>query len=282
MALQWYNSIEISETSENKAGLTIEGPEATEDIPRDRSNLTLRAVERVFSLAGVQMPPLWIRVTVTTPLARGLGSSASAIVGGMAAANAFLGNPLGREQLVAEMINMEGHPDNVVACFFGGLTASLVTNSDVYVRKYYPAETLRCVLVIPDYQLATAKSRRVLPRTLPIKDAIFNMARIPFVIDKICSGDVSGLDVIMDDRLHQPHRRKLIPEYDVVESVAMGAGAAAVCLSGSGPTMLALTEEAKAENVATSLREALQRLGRNFSLHVVAPDSLGVRQAEEN
>jgi homoserine kinase len=200
----------------------------------------------------------------------------------MAAANAFLGNPLGREQLVAEMINMEGHPDNVVACFFGGLTASLVTNSDVYVRKYYPAETLRCVLVIPDYQLATAKSRRVLPRTLPMKDAIFNMARIPFVIDKICSGDVSGLDVIMDDRLHQPHRRKLIPEYDVVESVAMGAGAAAVCLSGSGPTMLAITEEAKAENVATSLREALQRLGRNFSLHVVAPDSLGVRQAEEN
>lgn len=277
MALQWYNGIELAETDEREAGLFIQGAEATEDLPRGQDNLAWKAIRRVFYLADRPMPPLSICLIIDAPLARGLGSSASAIVGGMTAANELLGRPLPPEQLVAEMIALEGHPDNVVACYYGGLTASLVADCDIYVRKYEPAENLRCVLVVPDYQLATSKARKILPKSVPVKNAVFNLARIPFVIDKLCSGDLKGLDVIMDDRLHQPYRRKLIPEYDVVEGEAMNAGAAAVCLSGSGPTILAWTDVQKASEVAAAVERGLERFGRQFLVRIVAPDNHGVK-----
>ncbi|MCX7625495.1 MAG: homoserine kinase [Candidatus Sumerlaeaceae bacterium] len=281
LALQWYNSIEVSELPDGDSEVIVEGRAAPDDLPRGSENLTWRAISRVFALANEPIPPLRVRITIEAPIARGLGSSASAIVGGMAAANLLLGNRIPQDQLVAEMISMEGHPDNIVACFFGGLTASLVTESEVYVRKYFPAENLRCVLVVPDYQLSTARARKVLPRSIPVRDAVFNLARIPFLIDKLCSGDLSGLAVIMDDRLHQPHRRKLIAEYDVVESEAMRAGACAVCISGSGPTMLALATAENATYVAQEVRRTLTQIGKDFLIHVVAPDADGI-QADDN
>ncbi|MGB9691422.1 MAG: homoserine kinase [Candidatus Sumerlaeaceae bacterium] len=280
LALQWYNFVEVTEQTSDEPTLVIDGQEAPEDLPRSAENLVWRAFAHVFHLVATAVPPLTMRVTIGTPIARGLGSSAAAIVGGMAAANFFLGKPLSPDQLVAEMIAMEGHPDNVVACYYGGLTASLVTDSEVYVRKYYPAESLRCVLIVPDYHLSTANARQVLPRRVSMKDAVFNMARIPFVIDKLCTGDVSGLDVIMDDRLHQPHRRKLIAEYDLIESEAMRAGAAAVCLSGSGPTLLAVTERERAAKVADAVKKMLIEIGKAFRVQIVAPDSHGVHCEE--
>lgn len=282
LALQWYNSIEISECTDGETEILVEGQAAPDDLPRGAENLTWRAITRVFALANEHLRPLRVKITIEAPIARGLGSSASAIVGGMAAANMLLGNRIPQDQLVAEMISMEGHPDNVVACFFGGLTASLVTESEVYVRKYFPAENLRCILVVPDYQLSTARARKVLPRSIPVRDAVFNLARIPFLIDKLCSGDLSGLSVIMDDRLHQPHRRKLIAEYDVVESEAMRAGASAVCISGSGPTMLVLATAENASSVAQEIGKTLVEIGKDFLIHVVAPDAEGVRAEGSN
>ncbi len=281
LALQWYNYIEIAEQDGNEPAFIIAGREAPDDLPTGPENLTWQAIARVFRLANTPMPSVTVRVTIETPIARGLGSSASAIVGGMAAANEFLGNPVPSDQLVAEMIAMEGHPDNVVACYYGGLTASLVTDSEVYVRKYDPAESLRCVLIVPDYRLSTSSARKVLPSRIPVKDAVFNLARIPFVIDKLCTGDVSGLDVIMDDRLHQPHRRKLIAEYDLIEAEAMRAGAAAVCLSGSGPTLLAIADAERADVVADSVQRMLNDVGKRFLVQIVAPDAQGVCVEDE-
>jgi homoserine kinase len=280
LALQWYNWVEVAEHTADQHEILIEGRGASEDLPRGADNLVWRAMMRVFELARADVPPLRVRIGIETPVARGLGSSASAIVGGMAAANLFLRNPIASQQLMTEMTALEGHPDNVAACYFGGLTASLVCEGEVYVRKYHPAGNLRCVLVVPDYQLSTARARKVLPRSIPVRDAVFNLARIPFVIDKLSTGDVAGLDIIMDDRLHQPHRRKLIPEYDVIESEAMRAGAAAVCISGSGPTVLAISEAANAADVAESVRRSLQGIGKDFTVQVVAPDSEGVKEIE--
>jgi homoserine kinase len=281
LALQWYNAIELTQLGAGESEIIVDGPAAPDDLPCNEDNLTWRAIVRVFQLLKEPVPPLRVRITIEAPIARGLGSSASAIVGGMAAANLLLGNRIPSDQLVAEMIAMEGHPDNVVACYFGGLTASLVTDSEVYVRKYYPAETLRCILVVPDYRVSTASARKVLPRKISVSDAVFNLARIPFLIDKLCSGDVAGLDVIMDDRLHQPHRRKLIAEYDLIESEALRAGAAAVCISGSGPTILVLATLDRAQPIAHEIENVLRQIGKNFVVQVVAPDSEGVQPVTE-
>ncbi len=279
LALQWYNIVELQEPADETTSILIEGAGASEDLPQTEDNLTFRAIKRVFELAGAAIPPLRLRLVIEPPIARGLGSSASAIVGGMLAANIFLNHAVAPEQLVAEMIAMEGHPDNIVACYFGGLTASLVHGSDVFVRKYYPAPSIRCILVVPDYPLSTAQARKVLPRRVSTADAVFNLSRIPFVIDKLCSGELVGLDIFMEDRLHQPHRRKLIPEYDIVEAEALQAGAAAVCLSGSGPTILAIANEREAAQIAANVSQALTDLGRRCLVRVVAPDLDGAQEA---
>jgi homoserine kinase len=276
MALQLYNEVDLSGDGDWPLSVHVSGNAATEDIPRDDRNLVCRAADRVFQLAGTRPACLTLSVLINAPLARGLGSSASAIVGGMTAANALLGYPVDADTLLNEMIAMEGHPDNVVACMHGGLTASLMFDSKVVYQKHVPAPNVKCVLLIPDYQLATAKARQALPRSIPVRDAIFNLSRIPFVIGSLTSGNLSNLDAIMDDRIHQPYRKILIREYEIVESEAVKAGAAAVCLSGAGPAMLAICDATRTESVAEAMRGVLDAIGTGCRTLVVSPDHTGI------
>ncbi|MCX7964938.1 MAG: homoserine kinase [Candidatus Sumerlaea chitinivorans] len=279
MALQLYNEFVLSIGGDTPLEVNVQG-EDTEGIPLDGNNLVCRAMGRIFQIAGVEPEAMRLDITLHTPLARGLGSSASAIVGGMGVANAILGYPLSEEELLAEMIEMEGHPDNVVACFYGGLTASLVAEGKVIVRRYEPAETLRCVLVIPDYPIPTREARRVLPRKIAIRDAVFNISRIPFLLDMLRTGDLRLLDIVMDDRVHQPYRRSLIPDYDVIEAEAKRVGGAAVCISGAGPTLLIITDDASGQEVRAALEKALLPLPRKYSVQLVAPDLSGMTELE--
>lgn len=270
MALSIYNYVTISQVDGAPLAISASGSAATPDIPVDESNLVYRAVAQVLQLAGKSAAGINLQLQLESPLARGLGSSASAIVGGMFAANEFLGRPLTQEQLAMEVSRMEGHPDNVIPCLTGGLTASIALEDKVLSEKTRPASNLRCVLFIPDYELETAKARGVMPSQVSMKDAVFNGSRIPFVLSRLASGDLQDLADIMDDRLHQPYRIPLIKGYDDVRAAALKAGAGAVCISGAGPTILAICTDNTAEAVAAAGTAALVA-------HQVAPETRIVR-----
>ena len=275
MALKIYNEVEMSRTEGEGYQLSVEGLPDSDHVPRDEHNLVFRAARKVFEMAGTPPGALNMKIRVNTPLARGLGSSASAIVGGMTAANELLGKPFDDQKLVYEMVAMERHPDNVVSAYYGGLTASLVLDNRIMHRKYLPAANVACVLLIPGYELSTSRARQAIPKNVPFRDAAFNLARIPFLIDKLTTGDLSGMGAIMDDRLHQPYRKPLIRDYDVLADEAESAGAAAVCLSGAGPTMLALCDVKNADNVAAAMRRVLDSIGIPCRVVVTSPDTEG-------
>ena len=276
LALMLYNHVTVRTGHADVLTINVTGAAGTSQIARDNHNLVYRAVRRVFDLAGMPLPNLAMDLEVNAPLARGLGSSASAIVGGMAAANALLPAPLPEHQLIREMVRMEGHPDNVMACYAGGLVASLLADDRVFFEKHVPAPNIRCVLVIPGYELATNRARQAIPRRIPLADAVFNMARVPHVITRLCSGRLDNLSVLMDDRLHQPYRQPLVRGFDVIASEAERSGAAAVCLSGAGPTMLAICEQEQTAALTQRLADATGAIGIQAQVVATAPDLTGV------
>lgn len=274
MALSVYNTVSLEET---KGGLEIRvsGDVPHDSVPLDQSNLVYRAINSVFDVAGRKHAGLTIGLELNAPLARGMGSSASAIVGGMMAANEVLGRPLTPAALLARMVAMEGHPDNIVPAVVGGLTASLQLEGEVMYQRIKPSSTIRCILLIPDYELSTARARQAIPKSIPLKDAVFNLARIPFILSSLESGDLTNLSSFMDDRLHQPYRRELIRGYDAVEAAALNAGAAAVCISGAGPTILAIAEADCAAKIAEVMQACLVALETKSNCIVIEPDLQG-------
>lgn len=276
MAVKLYNHIEMHDVGDQPLTIHVSGPSANDSIPLDADNLVYRAANKVFEAAGQRPERLTLKLTLEAPLARGLGSSASAIAGGMAAANALLGSPLDEQKLLSLMLNMEGHPDNITPCLVGGLTASLAIDGKVTYLRRKPSSSIQCVLLVPDYELATAKARQAIPKSIPVKDAVFNLCRVPFVLDRLESGEIDDLAVIIDDQLHQPYRKPLIKAYDEVSTQAFDAGAAAVCISGAGPTILAISRREKSGAVATAMEEALEAIDVQGKAHVLDPDLEGI------
>lgn len=275
MALQLYNEVELRVSPGSGLAITVSGSASTEDLPRNETNLVYRVISRIFELTGTPLERIELALTVNTPLARGVGSSAAAIVAGMLAANTIACTPLDNDALLREMVHAEGHPDNIVPCLVGGLTASLAHDGGVVYERYAPHPSVRCVLLIPDYQLSTSKARQALPKSVPMRDAIFNLARVPLVITALTSGKLDHLSVLMDDRIHQPYRKELVRDYDLVASEAEKAGAAAVCLSGAGPTMLAVVQEHNAHRVAKAMKAVLDAAGVGSNPIITCPEMLG-------
>ncbi|MGI8908350.1 MAG: homoserine kinase [Candidatus Sumerlaeaceae bacterium] len=277
MAVQMYNTIDMEDNGNSALSISLAGSCASDTIPVDEHNLVYRAAAKVFEVVGRRPDKLTIRLTLESPLARGLGSSASAITGGIVAANAMLGNTLSQPRLLSLMLGMEGHPDNIVPCLVGGLTASLAIDGRVTYIRRTPAPNVVCVLLVPGYELSTAKARQAIPKSVPLKDAVFNLSRIPFVLERLESGNLEGLAELMDDMLHQPYRKPLIRAYEEVSVQAMQHGAAAVCISGAGPTILAIADSGKSADVAAAMAGALDAIGVEGHAHVLKPDVQGTR-----
>jgi homoserine kinase len=219
--------------------------------------LFFRAMERVYALARRKRPPVEVTIQGRVPLGRGLGSSATAVVGGGLAANALLGDPFSPDELLGVMTEIEGHPDNVAPALFGGLTASAVVDTGVIVHAHRPDPGWLLALLIPSYELPTAEARKAIPRMIPHKDAVYNLTRLPLVIDAIVEGDADVLGRVLDDRLHEPYRKKFIKGFDAIRRGGVRAGATAVFLSGAGPTMAAFCRgQAVAERVAKAMDRA--------------------------
>ena len=246
---------------------------------RNERNLTVRAYRAVLEEAGAPFRGLTLQIDARIPVARGLGSSAAMVAGGILAANADLGKPYDRRKLLQIGTKLEGHPDNLAPALFGGLTASMTEDGVPDTVRYLPAPDLRFVVCVPDFELSTAKARKALPETVPLADAVYNLSHGTVLLKAMETGDKQVIRRAMRDRLHQPCRVGLIPEYEAVRAAAEEAGALGFCISGAGPTLLALTDD---EAFASRLEEKLKnRVRHRWTVLSPALDRAGAQVREE-
>ncbi len=237
LALGLRNAVEMDALSEEGLTLRIEG-EGAGRLPSDASNMLVKAAQRVFERAHRKPEGLAIRAFNAIPSGSGLGSSAAALVGGTVAANALLDKPLSRDDLLQIAVEMEGHPDNVSAALLGGLVASSYTPDALCARRV-PVASMQVAVALPDVRTSTREMRAALPQTVPLVDATANIGRAVLVVQALMEGDYDLLCEVMKDRLHEPYRRKVIPGYDHAVQAAFEAGAAAIAISGAGPSLVA-------------------------------------------
>jgi homoserine kinase len=278
LALDWWNTIEV-ETIERGLQVEVDCPPGV-DIPRNRTNLVVYGMDAVYRLAGQKRPPLRIHITTHIPIARGLGSSSAAIVGGLVAANTLLGTLYSRDELVTLATRIEGHPDNVAPALLGGLMVAAMEGKQVTVARFPVPRELRCVLFVPNTALLTKKARGVLPKRIPRADAIYNASRVALWIAALRERRWEWLAAATQDRLHQPYRAKLVPGMYALFDAAKDAGARGAALSGAGPSIIAFTDH-PGEPVARALIQAAQRIGLSGSTRVVgvSPRGADVRKA---
>lgn len=196
------------------------------DVPRDRSNLVVRAFERLHPADDFEF-----RIGSEIPMSGGLGSSAAAIVAGLLAADHLLELDA---DLLAAAIELEGHPDNVAAALHGGI----VICSSAGVYRFGPPAGLEAVLVVPFEAVRTAEARAALPASVPLADAVFNVAQAALLIRGLSCADWELIAAGLDDRLHQPWRAHLYPHSAELAAGATSLGALGATISGAGPAVL--------------------------------------------
>ena len=241
MALSLYIWIEMSVSKESETSIHLYGGEWN-GIAKDKSNLVYKVAQLVFNEAGVTLPELTISMYSEIPLTRGLGSSASAIVGALVAANALIGTPLSDDRLFQIATQIEGHPDNVGASLFGGIVVSAWDGIRAAKVRLEPHARLEVLVAVPSFRLSTEKARHALPTHISMKDVVFNLGSSSLLVAALASGQFDLISFAMRDRLHQPYRTALIPGMAEILEKATEYGALGAALSGAGPTLLALVD----------------------------------------
>ena len=239
-----YNDLSLTLLAEPGVHIDIQG-EGAGNIPLDSRNIVWRSIQHLLRRLDLTdtYPGAHIVMENHVPLSRGLGSSAAAIVAGLKAANVLTGNRFSRREILQMATDIEGHPDNVAPAIFGGFTISSMNNGRPECFSFMPKIPLQLVVAVPEFPLSTRAARSVLPKMVPMKDAVFNVSRTALLVASLCRGNKGFLRHAFDDALHQPYRAKLIPGmYDVFKA-ARDAGALGVSMSGAGPCLIAFTGE---------------------------------------
>jgi homoserine kinase len=271
LALALYNEVVAEER--DGVTVTIEG-EGADRLARDGGNVVARGVKLAYEAAGRAFKGCALECVNRIPTARGLGSSAAAWVGGLVAGNALVGSPLSREALLGLAARAEGHPDNVAAAVFGGLTVSCVTADGVTTVTLPVTKSLSWVVLVPEVTSATAEARALLPRSVPREDAVFNVQRVALLLASLQSAQPAALSVALEDRLHQPYRLKLFPWMPDVATAARTAGALGCVLSGAGPSLLAVVD-GNGTAVGRAMEEAASRAGIRGKAQALDVDAAG-------
>lgn len=261
-ALTRYNRFTFTRNPEQASlAITVTGAEC-DRVPTDTSNLAYIAFCKCFKHLNQPVPAVQITIDLGIPLARGLGSSSTAIVGGILGANALAGFPLQAADLAQLATDIEGHPDNVVPALLGGCRLATVNDQGQGTLCEIPWHSaIVPILVVPAFEVSTAKARKVLPREYSRADVVYNIGHLGLLLRALETGNGDWLRTAISDRIHEPYRKTLIPGYDEVVQAALSAGAYGVTISGAGPTLLALGSADQAEAIATSMSATWQQQG---------------------
>ncbi len=246
LALEMTDRIELEVRLWSRGGieLTVEG-EGSGELTADRDNRFVRGLEAALRLVRGELPEGagWrIAMTNRIPLARGLGSSAAATVGGAIAGNALVGGVLTTTQLLGLATEIEGHPDNAAAALLGGFVVVGTVDGAPQAIRFDAPRDLRTVVFIPDLRLETSAMRDVLPRKIPRADAVANLGRVALGVAGLATGRHDLLRTLTIDSLHEQYRAALFPELPVLVDAARDAGALGACLSGAGSAVIAFSD----------------------------------------
>ena len=272
LALNLYNTVTLSVAAVTEVTVTGEGAGR---LPEARNNLVLRAAARLAEAAGVQVPGWRLEQHNEIPLARGLGSSSAAIVGGLLACDRLLQLETPAEELLELATALEGHPDNVAPALFGGLTVCAQDGERTHCLRLPEPVDLHVAVVIPDFEVSTEEAREALPSIYEKEAAVYNVTHACLTLAALARGRYDLLGAAMQDLLHQPYRLPLVPGMAEVIEAAREAGAAGAALSGSGPTVAAFCEE-KYDSVTEAMQAAFLRHGIRARTLWLKPSAGGV------
>lgn len=242
----------------------------------DNSNLIYKSFKYLFDKEKKECPKVKIEVSENVPIARGLGSSATCIVGGLMGANVLLGDKYSKKEILSFATEIEGHPDNVAPAIYGGLVISTKVDDEVLFYKVEPSENLSYIVIVPDYPLKTELARSLVKTEVKLEDAIYNISHSNLISRAIEKGDIDMLCKIYGDRLHEPYRKKLIVDFDKYKEIADRRNSA-IFISGAGPTILIISSKDNKDicrdlkNVCPSTYKILE-LGAGEGVKIIGKD----------
>lgn len=212
-----------------------------EGYNKEDNNLFIKAYKSFFKKFGLEIIPISVKMVCNVPTSRGLGSSATLVVGGIFAASKITKLRLSNDEIFNLALAVEHHPDNVAPAIYGGLTSSYAKDGIFYAKQYDVNPDLNFLVLIPDYKIKTEDARKVLPSSLSYPDIVHNLSRIVMLPDAFKNGDVELLRDIFDDHLHEPYRANLIKEYQDFKKIALD-NHGVLAISGSGSSMLVISK----------------------------------------
>jgi homoserine kinase len=255
--------LEVSLEESEEWSIEVKG-EGEEKIPRNERNLVYKGIVSIFEKAGSSKPSFRIVMNNEIPVSRGLGSSGTSILAGAVGANEFLGRPFSLSEVVKMAIEIEGHPDNLTASAFGGLTICYKKNRNWKWERWEVNSELGVLVIVPPFPLSTREARKVLPSSLSREDTIFNLSRASLLVFSLTSGKWELLKEAMEDKMHQPYRFPLIPEVEqIYQALRKDEDVLGVSLSGAGPSLLIFCLEGKKNSLREKIEKFLLKEGYN-------------------
>jgi homoserine kinase len=269
IALQLYNHVRLSPNGSSAMCLVSAIDEA------NRSGATAMidaAADQFFKHCSTPLFGCDVSLAGDIPAARGLGSSVTVRLGVVAGLNALTSTKLSRQRLLDIVTTLEGHPDNAAPATFGGFTVAGRVEDAVRCIAFPVPSTARFVALIPRFEVKTSEARTLVPDSLSRVDTVHNLNRAALITAAFASGNLEALRGLFEDRIHQPYRRKLIPQLNAVIRAGEGAGAIGGWLSGSGSTIVCLTQRHPRQ-----VAQAMQLELPNSDVHILRADGRGVQ-----
>jgi len=279
LALDMWNTFTVQVASETS--FSVEGPSTDGTVSESGQKMILSGAQAVADRLGASLPPLSFRIQAQIPTRKGLGSSATLILAGALAADKLLDGDLPLLEILRLTVPIEGHPDNLAAALFGGVVLTYqhsFKGIDVVELPIPPSVLI--VLAIPQDEMGTDSARAVLPESVPLEDAVFNISRAALLGVALSSGRLELFREALMDRIHQPYRAQLISGLTDILQAAVRSGALGAFLSGSGPTVAALVRKGGSRLVMEGIRAALAAKRIRIDTMVVAPSDAGASVTE--
>lgn len=278
MAVNIYNTISFEETDK---GFEIEViGDGSDTVPLDENNMAYETAKYFFDKVGYKFKGLKIKIHNYIPIARGLGSSSSIVIGALLCANDIAGTNMSKDEILNIANEIEGHPDNVTPALVGSITASVILGDTVEYKKIIPPDMLDTIVLIPEYEMSTNEARKILPKTYDRQDCIYNISRASLLIMAMITSDYELLSKVVDDKIHQPYRKSLIKEYDFFENIMKSNGALATFISGSGSTLMAFCHKTMSQELYEILKEECKKNNIKGTIKILSPVKEGAIKLE--
>ncbi|MDR2708835.1 MAG: homoserine kinase [Elusimicrobiota bacterium] len=277
-ALTLYNEFSIEQVSmPAQSGIFISG-QGCKGLPKDEANIVWKILQETLRRLGkpaIKLSEYKLTISCNVPLASGLGSSATAAAAGIALADAVSNAKLTKQNMAEIATEIEGHPDNAVPCIMGGLCLCFLQNGKLDFCKI-DTQKLKIIIAHPAFEISTHKARQALLKEYPLADIVFNISHASLFVFALQTQRYDLLEAALDDKIHQPYRIKNIDYADEVFNAAKKAGAFGTFISGSGPSLAAISNSECAQGIAQAMKNAWVKRGIETKSFILDFDEQGL------